>query len=393
MLSYNILMIVLLLLMISTLIGILLDNPMLLYINRRIFLMVPTLVGILLITFMIISLAPGGPVDQAIARLRGEDVSATANLGTSEGGIGSANAKTDSESRSSFDSARGIDPEMIKELEKQFGFDKPAHIRFLKMLKDFSRFEFGDSFYQDVSVVGLVKERLPVSISLGLWTFLIVYSVCIPLGIKKAVKDGTPFDIWTSTVIFIGYAIPAFLFAMLLIVLFSGGEFLDIFPLRGLTSEGFSEMGTLGKIKDYFWHMALPVTAMVVGSLATLTMLTKNSFLEEINKQYVMTARAKGLTPNRVMYGHVFRNAMIIVIAGFPRAFVAILFTGILLIEIVFSLQGLGLLGYEAVVTRDYPIVFGTLYVFCLIGLVMQLISDITYTLVDPRIDFETREV
>lgn len=393
MLSYNILMIVLLLLMISTLIGILLDNPMLLYINRRIFLMVPTLVGILLITFMIISLAPGGPVDQAIARLRGEDVSATANLGTSEGGIGSANAKTDSEARSSFDSARGIDPEMIKELEKQFGFDKPAHIRFLKMLKDFSRFEFGDSFYQDVSVVGLVKERLPVSISLGLWTFLIVYSVCIPLGIQKAVKDGTPFDIWTSTVIFIGYAIPAFLFAMLLIVLFSGGEFLDIFPLRGLTSEGFSEMGTLGKIKDYFWHMALPVTAMVVGSLATLTMLTKNSFLEEINKQYVMTARAKGLTPNRVMYGHVFRNAMIIVIAGFPRAFVAILFTGILLIEIVFSLQGLGLLGYEAVVTRDYPIVFGTLYVFCLIGLVMQLISDITYTLVDPRIDFETREV
>lgn len=393
MLSYNILMIVLLLLMISTLIGILLDNPMLSYINRRIFLMIPTLVGILLITFMIISLAPGGPVDQAIARLRGEDVSATANLGTSEGGIGSANAKTDSEARSSFDSARGIDPEMIKELEKQFGFDKPAHIRFLKMLKDFSRFEFGDSFYQDVSVVGLVKERLPVSISLGLWTFLIVYSVCIPLGIKKAVKDGTPFDIWTSTVIFIGYAIPAFLFAMLLIVLFSGGEFLDIFPLRGLTSEGFSEMGTLGKIKDYFWHMALPVTAMVVGSLATLTMLTKNSFLEEINKQYVMTARAKGLTPNRVMYGHVFRNAMIIVIAGFPRAFVAILFTGILLIEIVFSLQGLGLLGYEAVVTRDYPIVFGTLYVFCLIGLVMQLISDITYTLVDPRIDFETREV
>lgn len=393
MLSYNILMIVLLLLMISTLIGILLDNPMLSYINRRIFLMIPTLVGILLITFMIISLAPGGPVDQAIARLRGEDVSATANLGTSEGGIGSANAKTDSEARSSFDSARGIDPEMIKELEKQFGFDKPAHIRFLKMLKDFSRFEFGDSFYQDVSVVGLVKERLPVSISLGLWTFLIVYSVCIPLGIQKAVKDGTPFDIWTSTVIFIGYAIPAFLFAMLLIVLFSGGEFLDIFPLRGLTSEGFSEMGTLGKIKDYFWHMALPVTAMVVGSLATLTMLTKNSFLEEINKQYVMTARAKGLTPNRVMYGHVFRNAMIIVIAGFPRAFVAILFTGILLIEIVFSLQGLGLLGYEAVVTRDYPIVFGTLYVFCLIGLVMQLISDITYTLVDPRIDFETREV
>ncbi|MEE8399067.1 MAG: microcin C ABC transporter permease YejB [Desulfobacterales bacterium] len=366
---------------------------MLLYIIRRILLMIPTLIGILLVNFLIIQAAPGGPVDQAIARLRGDDVSATANLGTSEGGMGSSKANTDSESGSSFDSARGIDPEMIKELEKQFGFDKPAHVRFFKMLIDFSRFEFGDSFYQDRPVVELVKERLPVSISLGLWTFLIVYTVSIPLGIKKAVKDGESFDVWSSAVIFVGYAVPSFLVAMMLIVLLSGGEFLDIFPLRGLTSEGFSELGTWAKIKDYVWHMSLPVAAMVAGGFATLTMLTKNSFLEEINKQYVMTARAKGLTPNRVLYGHVFRNAMIIVIAGFPRAFIAILFTGVLLIEIIFSLQGLGLLGYEAVLTRDYPIVFGTLFVFTLIGLSMQLISDITYTLVDPRIDFETREV
>jgi microcin C transport system permease protein len=344
--------------------------------------MVPTLFGIMLINFIIIQGAPGGPVDQAIARLRGENTAATANLGTSEGGMTNA-AATDAESGSSFDSARGIDPELIKELEKQFGFDKPAHVRFFKMLWDYAR----------LPVVQLVKSRLPVSISLGLWTLLIVYSVSIPLGIKKAVKDGMTFDIWTSAVIFVGYAIPAFLFAMMLIVFFAGGEFLDIFPLRGLTSEGFSELGLLAKVKDYLWHMVLPICAMVAGSFATLTMLTKNSFLEEINKQYVLTARAKGLTPHRVLYGHVFRNAMLIVIAGFPRAFIMILFTGALLIEIVFSLNGLGLLGYEAALTRDYPIVFGTLFVFTLIGLVLHLIGDITYTLVDPRIDFETREV
>ena len=366
---------------------------MLSYIIRRILLMVPTLFGIMLINFLIIQGAPGGPVDQAIARLRGENTSATANLGTSEGGLGGTAANTDSESGSSFDSARGIDPELIKELEKQFGFDKPAHVRFYIMLKDYARFEFGDSFYQDVAVVDLVKTRLPVSISLGLWTLLIVYSVSIPLGIRKAVQDGMSFDVWTSAVIFVGYAVPAFLFAMMLIVFFAGGEFLDIFPLRGLTSEGFSEFGTWAKIKDYFWHMALPICAMVVGSFATLTMLTKNSFLEEINKQYVLTARAKGLTPNRVLYAHVFRNAMLIVVAGFPRAFIGILFTASLLIEIVFSLNGLGLLGYEAVLTRDYPIVFGTLFVFTLIALVMHLVGDITYTLIDPRIDFETREV
>lgn len=365
---------------------------MLSYIVRRLLLMVPTLFGIMLINFVIIQGAPGGPVDQAIARLRGENTAATANLGTSEGGMGSSQA-ADAEMGSSFDSARGIDPELIKELEKQFGFDKPAHVRFFKMLWDFIRFEFGDSFYQDVPVVHLVKSRLPVSISLGLWTLLIVYSVSIPLGIRKAVHDGLPFDIWTSAVIFVGYAIPAFLFAMMLIVFFAGGEFLDIFPLRGLTSEGFDQMGLMAKIKDYFWHMALPICAMVAGSFATLTMLTKNSFLEEINKQYVLTARAKGLTPRRVLYAHIFRNAMLIVIAGFPRAFIAILFTSSLLIEVIFSLQGLGLLGYEAIMTRDYPIVFGTLFVYTLIGLILHLIGDITYTLVDPRIDFETREV
>jgi len=366
---------------------------MLSYIVRRILLMVPTLFGIMLVNFIIVQGAPGGPVDQAIARLRGEDSAATANLGTSEGGMGRNAATADSETGSSFDSARGIDPELIKELEKQFGFDKPAHVRFLIMLKDYAQFEFGDSFYQDVPVVELVKSRLPVSISLGLWTLLIMYSVSIPLGVRKAVKDGMPFDVWTSAVIFVGYAVPAFLFAMMLIFLFAGGEFLDIFPLRGLTSEGFTEFGTWEKLKDYFWHMALPICAMVAGSFATLTMLTKNSFLEEINKQYVLTARAKGLTPRRVLYGHIFRNAMLIVIAGFPRAFIAILFTSSLLIEVVFSLQGLGLLGYEAIITRDYPIVFGTLFVYTILGLVLNLIGDITYTIVDPRIDFETREV
>ena len=366
---------------------------MLSYIIRRILLMVPTLLGIMLINFLIIQAAPGGPVDQAIARLRGENTSATASLGTSEGGMGRASSGSDSETGSSFDSARGIDPELIKELEKQFGFDKPAHERFFIMLRDYTRFEFGDSFYQDVAVVDLVKSRLPVSISLGLWTLIIVYSVSIPLGIRKAVKDGMSFDVWTSAVIFVGYAVPAFLFAMMLIVFFAGGEFLDIFPLRGLTSEGFADFGMWEKVKDYFWHLVLPICAMVAGSFATLTMLTKNSFLEEINKQYVLTARAKGLTPHRVLYGHIFRNAMLIVIAGFPRAFISILFTSSLLIEVIFSLNGLGLLGYEAILTRDYPIVFGTLFVYTIMGLVLHLIGDITYTLVDPRIDFETREV
>ncbi len=348
--------------------------------------MVPTLIGIMLVNFVIIQSAPGGPVDQAIARLQGEDVSAAASIGG--GAVG-----TDFAGASGYDFARGIDPELLKELEKQFGFDKPAHIRFLTMLWDYSRFQFGESFYQDVPVVELLKQRLPVSVSLGLWTLLIVYSVSVPLGVRKAVQDGSAFDVWTSVIVLVGYAIPAFILAMLLIVVLCGGEFLDLFPFRGLTSDGFDDLGAWGKVKDYFWHITLPIAAMVAGSFATLTMLTKNSFLDEINKQYVLTAKAKGLTPRRILYGHVFRNAMLIVIAGFPRALLGVLFTGVLLIEVIFSLNGLGLLGFEAILTRDYPIVFGTLFVFTLLGLAMQLVTDITYTLIDPRIDFETREV
>ncbi len=358
------------------------------YISRRILLIFPTLIGILLVNFVIIQAAPGGPVDQAIANLMGDDVSATANVGG--GGNGGSNA--DPGSMNSFESTRGLDPELVKELERQFGFDKPAYERFLMMLYDYFRFEFGDSYYQDVPVVDLVVERLPVSLSLGVATLLVVYVVSLPLGITKAVRDGTAFDLWTSVVILVGYAIPAFILAMLLIILFCGGEFFDWFPLRGLISDNHEDLSILEKIKDRLWHLAMPVTAMVVGSFATLTMLTKNSFLEEINKQYVLTAYAKGLSSRRVLYGHVFRNAMLIVIAGFPTALLGILFTGGVLIEIIFSLKGIGLLGFEAIMTRDYPIVFGTLFVFTLLGLVTHLISDITYMLVDPRIDFEQRE-
>ncbi|MEM7364085.1 MAG: microcin C ABC transporter permease YejB [Pseudomonadota bacterium] len=361
------------------------------YITRRILLIFPTLIGILLVNFVIIQAAPGGPVDQAIAKLMGDDVSAMANIGGGSGGGRSA-ANVDPGSQSNFESTRGLDPELVREIEKQFGFDKPAHERFLMMLYDYFRFEFGDSYYQDVPVVDLVVERLPVSLSLGIATLLIVYLVSLPLGITKAVRDGTVFDIWTSVVILVGYAIPAFILAMLLIILFCGGEFFDWFPLRGLISDNHEDLSVLEKIKDRLWHLAMPVTAMVVGSFATLTMLTKNSFLEEINKQYVMTAHAKGLSSRRVLYGHVFRNAMLIVIAGFPTALLGILFTGGVLIEVIFSLKGIGLLGFEAIMTRDYPIVFGTLFVFTLLGLVTHLISDIIYMLVDPRIDFEQRE-
>jgi microcin C transport system permease protein len=354
-------------------------------------LMVPTLFGIMLINFIIIQSAPGGPVDQALAKLSGEETAATQGMRGSSGALGSG-SRSDSMT-GSFDSARGIDPSYIKELEKQFGFDKPAHERFLIMIRDYLSFEFGQSFYQDVAVVDLVKQRLPVSISLGLWTLLFVYMLSIPLGIAKAVRDGTPFDIWTSAIVFTCYAVPAFIVAILLIVFLAGGEFLDLFPLRGLFSDNFRDMSTVEKIIDYIWHITLPVLAMLLGSVATLTLLTKNTFLEEINKQFVLTARAKGLSERRVLYGHVFRNAMLIVIAGFPAAFIGVLFTGALLIEVVFSLNGLGLLGYEAALTRDYPILFGTLFVFTLIGLVMHLIGDIMYMLIDPRIDFETREV
>jgi microcin C transport system permease protein len=352
--------------------------------------MIPTLFGIMLINFAIIQSAPGGPVEQAIAQLRGEDIGALSNVG---GGTSATVVGADADAHSGYEFARGIDPALIKELEKQFGFDKPAHVRFFTMMWDYIRFDFGESFFQDVPVVTLVMARMPVSISLGLWTLLIVYSVSIPLGVRKAVHDGTPFDIWTSMVVLIGYAIPAFILAMLLIIVLCGGEFLNLFPFRGLTSDGFSEFSLWEKVEDYLWHITLPVAAMVAGSFATLTMLTKNSFLDEINKQYVLTAKAKGLTPRRVLYGHVFRNAMLIVIAGFPRALLGVLFTGVLLIEVIFSLNGLGLLGFEAIMTRDYPIVFGTLFVFSLLGLALQLITDITYTLIDPRIDFESREV
>lgn len=360
------------------------------YIFRRLILIFPTLIGILLVNFIIIQASPGGPVDQAVARIMGEGVAATAQIG---GGGGSPSAAAGAPGGdSSYEFARGLDPELIAELERQFGFDKPAHIRFFMMMRDYFSFEFGNSYYQDVPVIDLILERLPVSLSLGIASLLIVYSVSLPLGIRKAVTDGTPFDVWSSVVILVGYAVPAFVLAMLLIIVFCGGEFFNWFPLRGLISDNYEELSMFDKIKDRIWHIAMPVTAMVAGSFATLTMLTKNSFLEEINKQYVLTARAKGLAPKRVLYGHVFRNAMLIVIAGFPAALLGMLFTGGVLIEVIFSLRGIGLLGFEAILTRDYPIVFATLFVFTLLGLVTQLVADITYMLVDPRIDFEMRE-
>lgn len=350
----------------------------------------PTLIGIMLVNFAIIQAAPGGPVDQAISRIMGEDLGVTASIG---GGQSTGASMGGPGSESSYEFARGLDPEMIKELERQFGFDKPAHIRFFTMLRDYFSFDFGQSYYQDVPVVDLVIERLPVSLSLGLASLLIIYTISVPLGIRKAVLDDTPFDVWTSVVILVGYAIPAFVLAMALVIVFCGGEFFNWFPLRGLISDNYQELGLFDQIKDRLWHLAMPVAAMVAGGFATLTMLTKNSFLDEINKQYVLTAQSKGLAPRRVMYGHVFRNAMLIVIAGLPAALLSLLFTASVLVEVIFSLKGIGLLGYEAIMTRDYPIVFGTLFVFTLLGLITHLIADITYTLVDPRIDFERREV
>lgn len=353
------------------------------YILRRLLLIIPTLIGILTLNFLIIQAAPGGPVEQTLAQLEG----------LSSSGIPGGSAAGDmAAGDSSYRGGRGLDPRLIAEIEALYGFDKPAWERYLQMLGNYLTFDFGKSFYSDKTVVELIIEKLPVSISLGLWTTLLTYLISVPLGIRKAVQDGSPFDIWTSTAIIIGYAIPNFLFAILLIVLFAGGSYFDWFPLRGLTSANFAELSLFEKIADYFWHITLPVLASVISSFATLTMLTKNSFLDEINKQYVLTARAKGLTENRVLYGHVFRNAMLIIIAGMPAALIGIFFTGSMLIEVIFSLDGLGLLGYQAVINRDYPVIFGTLYIFTLIGLLMKLISDITYVLVDPRIDFESRE-
>ncbi len=366
---------------------------MLSYIIRRLLLIIPTLLGIMILNFLIIQTAPGGPVAQIIADLQGLGVDATAgisgNTGSETGNTGDASQTVDNEQSG----AQGLPPEFIAQLERQFGFDKPLHERFVLMMGNYITFDFGESYFRGRSVIDLVVERLPVSISLGLWTTIITYLVCIPLGIRKAVRDGTRFDVWTSGVIIALYAIPSFLFAILLIVVFAGGRYFDWFPLRGLVSDDWNELSLFGQIIDYLWHMVLPITALVISSFAGLTMLTKNSFLEEIGKQYVLTARSKGLTSKRVLYGHVFRNAMILIIAGFPAAIIGIIFAGSLLIEIVFSLDGLGLLGFEAVVKRDYPIVFATLYVFTLLGLLIHLVSDICYHLVDPRIDFSSREV
>ncbi|MBT4139243.1 MAG: microcin C ABC transporter permease YejB [Candidatus Latescibacteria bacterium] len=369
---------------------------MLAYILRRILLMFPTLLGVMLINFVIIQFVPGGPVEQMIATLQGTDGSATGRIGGGGGEISSSSSTRGSSSggnSSTYRGAQGLDPALIAELEKAYGFDKPAHERFLKMVWDYARFDFGESFFRDQTVFDIVLSKMPVSISLGLWTTLLVYMISIPLGIAKAVRDGSKLDVWTSGVIVIGNAVPGFMFAIILIVLFSGGSYFSWFPLRGLTSPDWEQMGLFSQVVDYFWHLVLPVTAMVIGGFAGLTLLTKNSFLDEINKQYVLTARSKGLEERRVLYGHVFRNAMLIVIAGFPSAFVNILFTGSLLVEVIFSLDGLGLLGFESVVNRDYPVMLATLYFFTLLGLVMQLVSDITYMLVDPRIDFESREV
>ena len=355
------------------------------YILRRLLLMIPTLIGIMIINFALTQFVPGGPIEQVLARIEGEgDVFRNISGG---GDAGQMQAVGDER----YSGARGLPPEFIAELEKQFGFDKPPLERFLTMMGGYLRFDFGESYFRSISVVDLVIEKMPVSITLGLWSTLIAYMISIPLGIRKAVKDGTAFDTWTSGAIIVAYAIPGFLFAVLLIVLFAGGSYWRIFPLRGLTSDNFEDLTLIGKALDYLWHIALPVLSTTIASFATLTLLTKNSFLDEINKQYVMTARAKGLAERRVLYGHVFRNAMLIVIAGFPGLFLGVFFGSSLLIETIFSLDGLGRLGYEAAVARDYPVVFGTLYVFGLVGLLVGILSDLMYVFVDPRIDFERR--
>ena len=356
------------------------------YILRRLLLIIPTLIGIMLVNFTLTQFVPGGPIEQIAAQVQGEgDV--FRNISGGSGDTGAAGGGIED----SYQGARGLPPEFIAQLEKEFGFDKPPVERFLTMLWNYVRFDFGDSWFRSISVIELVIEKMPVSITLGLWSTLLAYLISIPLGIRKAVRDGSRFDTWTSGVIITGYAIPAFLFAVLLMVLFAGGSYWKIFPLRGLTSDNFADLSAWGKVKDYLWHITLPVVASTISSFATLTLLTKNSFLDEINKQYVMTARAKGLTERRVLYGHVFRNAMLIVIAGFPAMFLGVFFGASILIETIFSLDGLGRLGFEAAVQRDYPVIFGTLYVFGLMSLIVGILSDLMYVFVDPRIDFESR--
>lgn len=357
---------------------------MLSYLIRRLLLIIPTLLIILTINFFIVQIAPGGPVDQAITMLEMGPQSGQGLLPGSE-------IQSISRHNELYRGAKGLDPQIIAAIEKQYGFDKPIWQRYIDTIKNFVCFDFGDSFFKSESVIGLIIKSLPVSISLGLWSTLLIYFISIPLGIRKAVRDGSKFDFWSSMVIIVGYAIPSFLLAVLLIILFAGSRYFDLFPLRGLLSANFAELDTWGKVKDYFWHLFLPTIAMVVSGFASLTMLTKNSFLDEIRKQYVVTARAKGLSEKQILYRHVFRNATLLIVSGFPAAFIGILFTGALLIEIIFSLNGLGLLGYEAIIQRDYPVIFGTLYIFTLIGLVTKLITDLTYMLIDPRIDFEGR--
>ncbi|MBA1348791.1 MULTISPECIES: microcin C ABC transporter permease YejB [Rhizobium] len=359
------------------------------YILRRLLLMIPTIVGIMAISFIVIQFAPGGPVEQVIAQLTGQADSADQRLS----GGGDLLSGGGSDEGSKYRGAQGLDPELIAKLEKQFGFDKPPLTRFGEMMWNYIRFDFGESFFRNTSVLELIKEKLPVSISLGIWILIFSYAISIPLGIRKAVKDGSTFDVWTSGVIVVGYAVPSFLFGILLIVLFAGGSFYDWFPLRGLVSDNFDELAWWQKPLDYFWHLTLPLISLSLSAFATTTLLTKNSFIEEIKKQYVVTARAKGLNQRQVLYGHVFRNAMLIIIAGFPGAFISAFFTGSLLIENIFSLDGLGRLGYLSVINRDYPIVFATLYIFSLLGLVVSLVSDLIYTWIDPRIDFERRDV
>jgi len=379
------------------------------YILRRLLLIIPTLIAIITVNFFIVQVAPGGPFDQMVANMSGinsnmvmERISGQGQMeigdsldssGPGSGGGTAGESGGGASGGSVYRGARGLDPEVIAEIEKRFGFDKPLHLRYFDMLRRYAVLDFGESLFRGRTVVGLIVDRLPVSISLGLWSTLIIYMLSIPLGIRKAVRNGSRFDVWSSSAIIIGNAIPTFLFAIVLIIFFAGGSYLDWFPLRGLVSDNFAELSLLGKVADYFHHLALPILAMVIGGFATLTMLTKNSFLDEVNKQYVMTARAKGCTEKRILRSHVFRNAMLLIIAGFPSAFISMFFTGSLLIEVIFSLEGLGLLGFEATMQRDYPVMFGTLYMFTLLGLLLNLVSDLTYTVVDPRIDFESRSM
>jgi microcin C transport system permease protein len=367
---------------------------MLAYILRRLLLVIPTLFGIMVLNFFIVQAAPGGPVEQMIAKLEGTAVGATERFsGSASGGelMQRGQQQGDTSGGSTYRGARGLPKELVQRIEKMYGFDKPVGERFLLMMKNYLVFDFGDSFFKNRRVVDLVIDKMPVSISLGLWTTLLIYFISIPLGVRKAVRDGSRFDVSTTTLLVVANAIPGFLFAVLLIVLFAGSSYFKWFPLRGLVSDDWSSFGTVHKVLDYFWHMALPITAMTIGGFAGIAFLTKNSFVEEIGKQYVLTARAKGLSESRVLYGHVFRNAMLIVIAGFPAAFISVLFTGSLIIEVIFSLDGIGQLGFESAINRDYPVMFGTLYFFGMIGLIMGIVHDLMYTVIDPRIDFEGR--